>query len=141
MCDRVLLALSIQLLCNLSSSDSLMKENAIEKFVHVEDHVRPPKITRILGKPLHNGRIPGLKEVEKPRIVEAMRRVVLHRKLSAHIVIQQRAIHKSGVLTIAATELVDLALKQPLPQFWIEPYVKRVPDSHFLGCLALSTLN
>ncbi len=118
-----------------------MKENAIEKFVHVEDYVRAPKIPHLPGKALHNGRIPGLEEVEELRIVEVLRRVVLHRKLSAHIVIQQGVIHKSGVLTIAATELVDLALKQPLPQFWIEPHVKRAPDSHFLGCLALSTLN
>jgi hypothetical protein len=53
-----------------------------------------------------------LKARNKPRIVQALSRIILNRKLPPHVVVHQWRIDESSVLTEPALELIDFTVEE-----------------------------
>lgn len=118
-----------------------MKDNAIEKVVHVEHDVWLPNIPDFHRKILHLWRIRGFEEPDEFRIIKTLRGIILNGKLPGHIVVHQRSVQERLVPALLAFKHVDLAIEKTSTELRIKVDIKGTPHDDLLVCAALRTFD
>jgi hypothetical protein len=118
-----------------------VKDNAIEKVVHIENDVWLPNIPHFLRKILHLWRIRGFKEPNELRIIKTLPGIIHDGKLPGHVVVQQRGIQESLVLALRAFKHVDLAIEKANSELRIKADIKGTPHDDLLVCATLRTFD